>query len=205
MFGYDWPRLHAALNDLPAALLLATVLFDLGTWATKRESLRSAALWTLWAGVVGGWGAVVAGLQAEDVIDHGKGIHDLMEPHETWAFVTMAVFTVVLVYKLFRRGNLTRTEELLGRGLSLAGLVTLIYTARLGGTMFFEHAAGVPTAVFEPEARDRAQRKHRHTGEGAGTDRHDDTVTDSASVMHQDNHDHDDHDRPHTHPPDHKH
>ena len=29
MFGYDWPRLHAALNDLPAALLLVAVLFDL--------------------------------------------------------------------------------------------------------------------------------------------------------------------------------
>ena len=27
MLGYDWPRLHAALNDLPAALLLMAVLF----------------------------------------------------------------------------------------------------------------------------------------------------------------------------------
>ena len=29
MFGYDWPRLHAALNDLPAALLLMAALFEL--------------------------------------------------------------------------------------------------------------------------------------------------------------------------------
>jgi len=27
MFGYDWPRFHAAVNDLPAALLFVTVLF----------------------------------------------------------------------------------------------------------------------------------------------------------------------------------
>src|SRR5216684_828124 len=54
MLGYDWPRFHAAVNDLPAALLFVTVLFDLGAWVTKRESLKAAALWTLWAGVIGG-------------------------------------------------------------------------------------------------------------------------------------------------------
>jgi hypothetical protein len=40
MFGYNWPRLHAALNDLPAALLIAAVLFDLLAAATRREGLR---------------------------------------------------------------------------------------------------------------------------------------------------------------------
>ena len=29
MFGYDWPRLHAALNDLPTALLVTAALFEL--------------------------------------------------------------------------------------------------------------------------------------------------------------------------------
>jgi len=179
ILGYDWPRLHAALNDLPAALLFVTVLFDTGAWINKRESLRSAALWTLWAGVIGGWAAVVAGLQAEDAIDHGDAIHDLMEPHETWAIVTMSVFTVVLLYKLFRRGSLSRTEELLSRGLSLAGLVTLFYTARLGGKMFFEHAAGVPTAALAPEIQNRSLSHHHHEGEAA----------DSAGTTH----DHDEH------------
>ena len=40
LFGYDWPSLHAALNDLPAALLFVTVLFDLAAWKTKRASSR---------------------------------------------------------------------------------------------------------------------------------------------------------------------
>ena len=186
MLGYDWPRLHAALNDLPAALLLVTVLFDVGAWVTRRESLHAAALWTLWAGVIGGWAAVIAGLQAGEVIDHGDAIHDIMKPHETLALVTMGVFTVVLAYKLFRRGNLSRTEELLSRGVSLAGLVTLLWTAVLGGRMFFEHAAGVPTAALEPEIKDRALSTHHHEQEAAGTD--------SAGAMH-----HDDHDADHEH------
>src|SRR5207253_2759653 len=45
MLGYDWPRFHAAVNDLPATLLFVTVLFDLGAWVTKRDSLKSAAVW----------------------------------------------------------------------------------------------------------------------------------------------------------------
>ena len=90
MFGYDWPRFHAAVNDLPAALLFVTVLFDFAGWFTKRESLKAAALWTLWAGVIGGWIAVIAGLQAEDVIEHGEAIHELMETHETLALTTLA-------------------------------------------------------------------------------------------------------------------
>src|SRR5438552_1710570 len=37
MLGYDWPRFHAAVNDLPAALLFVTVLFDLGARARENE------------------------------------------------------------------------------------------------------------------------------------------------------------------------
>ena len=29
MLGYDWPRLHALLNDFPIALLVTAVFFDL--------------------------------------------------------------------------------------------------------------------------------------------------------------------------------
>ena len=162
ILGYDWPRLHAALNDLPAALLLVTVLFEWGAWLTKRESLRVAALWMLWAGVIGGWAAVAAGLQAEDAIEHGDAIHDLIERHETLALITMGVFTVILGYTLFRRGRLSASEVLAVRGLSLAGLVGLIWTARIGGEMAFEHAAGVPTAVLQAEIQNRAQSHHQH-------------------------------------------
>src|SRR6266446_365052 len=111
MLGYDWPRFHAAVNDLPAALLFVTVLFDIAAWLTKRDSLKSAALWTLWAGVIGGWVAVLAGLKAEDAIEHGEAIHELMETHETLALITMGIFTAVLAWKLFRRSKLTGAEE----------------------------------------------------------------------------------------------
>jgi len=165
MFGYDWPRFHAAVNDLPTALLLVTVLFDLGAWLTKRDSLKSAALWTLWAGVIGGWVAVLAGLQAEDAIEHGEAIHELMETHETLALTTMGIFTAVLAWKLFRRSRLTGAEEVGLRVLSLAGLVTIIWTGVLGGKLMFEHAAGIPNATMRQEMENREAEHHHEAGE----------------------------------------
>jgi len=165
MFGYDWPRFHAAVNDLPAALLFVTVLFDLGAWLTKRESLKAAALWTLWAGVIGGWIAVIAGLQAEKVIEHGEAIHDLMETHETLALTTMGIFTAVLAWKLFRRAKLTRAEEAGLRVLSVAGLVTVIWTGVIGGKLVFEHAAGIPNVMMQTEMKNREAGHHHEAGE----------------------------------------
>src|SRR2546423_8004851 len=166
MFGYDWPRFHAAVNDLPAALLLVTVLFDLGAWLTKRESLKAAALWTLWAGVIGGWVAVIAGLQAEDVIQHGEAIHELMETHETLALTTMSIFTVVLAWKLFRRARLTPPEELGLRLLGVAGLVTVVWTGAIGGKLAFEHSAGVPTHMIQAGIENRAEEDQHEAEEG---------------------------------------
>ncbi|PYO96948.1 MAG: hypothetical protein DMD60_08555 [Gemmatimonadetes bacterium] len=165
MFGYDWPRFHAAVNDFPAALLVVTVLFDLGAWLTKRDSLKSAALWTLWVGVIGGWIAVIAGLQAEDAIEHGEAIHELMEVHETLALTTMGIFTVVLVWKLFRRSKLTGAEETGLRVLSVAGLVTVVWTGVVGGKLMFEHGAGMPSAAMQAEMENREAGHHHEEGE----------------------------------------
>src|SRR5205823_10772933 len=165
MFGYDWPRFHAAVNDLPAALLFVTVLFDIGGWLTERESLKAAALWTLWAGVVGGWVAVIAGLEAEDVIEHGEAIHELMETHETLALVTMGIFTVVLAWRLVRRARLGGVEQAALRLLSVAGLVGIVWTGKMGGKLVFEHAAGNPAATMQAEMHDREAGHHHHPGE----------------------------------------
>jgi uncharacterized membrane protein len=162
MLGYDWPRLHAAVNTLPVALLFVTVLFDFAGWWTRRESLKAAALWTLWAGVIGGWVAVIAGLRAEDVIEHGEATHELMETHETLALITMSVFTVILVAKLVRRARLGGTEDAILRVLSIGGFVMLLWTARIGGKMMFDHAAGITTATMVQEMGERAAGHHHH-------------------------------------------
>lgn len=155
MLGYDAPRWHALLNDLPAALLVVAVLFDLAAWGLKRESLKWAGIWTLWVGVIGGWVAVVAGKLAEDALEHGEAIHELMELHERQALVTMGIFTVILAWKMYRRFALPRVEELVTRVLGIFGVAGVLYTGAAGGKLVFEHAAGISNERMKAELIDR--------------------------------------------------
>ena len=155
MLGYEASRWHAVLNDLPAALLVAAVLFDLTGAAFKRESLKWAGIWTLWAGVIGGWAAVVAGKLAEESIEHGEAIHELMEQHEKLALITMGVFTLILAWKMYRRFMLPAAEEAVTRVLSVLGLAGVIWVGSIGGKLVFEHAAGVSNERLRNELIDR--------------------------------------------------
>lgn len=177
MPGYDWTRLHAALNDLPAALLLAAVLFDLLAAATRRPGFRQAGFWTLMLGALGGAAAVLSGLQAEESIDHGDAVHQVMETHELLAFVTLGIFGLLAVWRLVRETRMGNTERSLALGLSLGGLGVLIAAAVYGGRLVFDHAAGIPTEVLQAELEARGA-GHAHApgeehGDGvpqAGTD-----------------------------------
>ena len=189
MFGYDWPRLHAALNDLPAALLLVSVLFDLA--GLRRPSLRTAGYWTLLAGAIGGILAVVSGLQAEEHIAHGEAVHQVMETHEKLALITLGVFAVLALWRLVRERRMGSTERTVALVVSLGGLGVLLATAMYGGKLVFEHAAGIPTEVLQAEMHERAEGHHHH-GEGEseadehGTDEHEHAApamgADSSSV-----------------------
>lgn len=165
VFGLDVPRLHATLNELPALIIVA-VLFDLAGWITKRESLKVAALWTLWAGVIGGWGAVVAGELAKNVIESSEPIRDLLRTHERVAISTMILFTAILAWKLLRRARLGRWDELIARGLGVVGVAGVLWTQAVGSRLMFEHAAGIETRTMKAALVDRQQHEHRHDGPG---------------------------------------
>jgi uncharacterized membrane protein len=166
MLGYDWPRLHAALNDLPAALLLVAVLFDLAGAFTRRPSLRTAGFWTLVAGAAGAVLAVVSGLQAEEHIAHGEAVHRVMETHEELGLITLGVFVVLALWRIVRERRMGSTERAVVRAASLGGVAVLLATAVYGGKLVFDHAAGIPTKVLQTEMHERAEGHHHPGGEG---------------------------------------
>ena len=167
LFGYDWPRVHAAVNDLPPALLPISVLFDLLGNFFKRESLKAAAFWTLVAGVVGTGAAIVAGLLAEDVVEHSDQAHAIMETHETLAFIVLAIFGILAVWRIVRRGVWSEKEQPIALTAGVIGVLILLYTAMLGGKLVFDHALGVPTARLQAIAAERAGHHHDEDEEPA--------------------------------------
>src|SRR4051812_42877856 len=172
MLGYDWPRLHALLNDLPIALLVTAVFFDLMALGTRRVGLRRVSFSLLMVGALGGVAAVVSGLQAEDHIEHGEAVHRAMETHETFALISLGVFGVLAIWRLFRERKMGANERAVALVASLAGVGVLFATGLYGGRLVFEHAAGIPSKVLEEELHERSE-GHHHDGASAHDDDHD--------------------------------
>lgn len=168
MFGYDWPRLHAALNDLPTALLMTAALFELLGLTMRRESFRQVSYWTLIVGALGGVAAVLSGLQAEENISHGDAVHRVMETHELLAFVTLGIFGVLAAWRVWRERRMGTAERAVALAATLAGAGVLIATSVYGGRLVFDHAAGIPTEVLTAESRERTVGHEHAPGEGHG-------------------------------------
>lgn len=142
MLGYDWTRLHAALNDLPAALLLMAVLFDVLGAINRRDTLKAAGFWCLIAGVIGGGLAAFAGWMAEGSAPHSDAAHAVLETHETLAWVTLGVFGILAAWRLARR-VLGGRAQLAYTAAGIIGVALLVFTGKLGGSLVFEHGVGV--------------------------------------------------------------
>ena len=156
---------HAALNDLPPALLLASVIFDWLGSATKRDSLKAAGFWALVAGVAGAAVAVTSGLLAEGSIEHGETVHRVMERHETWAIAVGVGFALLAAWRIWRKGVLGPQERPTSLLAATVGALGIIYVAHLGGTIVFRHAGGVPTSALQEALSERTQTHEHAPGE----------------------------------------
>ncbi len=177
MLGYDWARLHAALNDLPAALLLAAVLFDLLGAVNKRDSLKAAGFWCLFVGVLGTVAAIISGRATEGGIDHTDAAHAVMETHETLAYITLAIFGLLLVWRVVRKGVWNAKEQPVALTAGVIGIGILVVTAKLGGNLVFEHGLGISTSRVEAIVGERGGHAHSE-----GEEDHEHAPADSASA-----------------------
>ena len=152
---------HAALNDLPAALFVASVVFDLLGSFTKRETLKAAGFWTLVAGAVGALAALWTGLAAENSIEHGEAVHRAMETHKTLGISVTILFGGLAAWRIWRRGNLRGEERATYLMVAGAGALVVIWVAHLGGNIVFRQAGGIPTSVLEASMAERSA-EHAH-------------------------------------------
>lgn len=148
-------RLHAAVNDIPAALLLASVLFDLLGAINKRDALKAAGFWCLVVGVLGAGAAVATGLITEGRIDHTDRAHAAMETHELLSVIVTVLFALLLGWRLIRRGMWGEKETPVALTAGVIGVALLVITARLGGTLVFDHGLGVPTSTLRGIVEER--------------------------------------------------
>ncbi len=170
-------ELHAALNDFPIVLLLVSIVFDVVGGATKRDSLKQAGFWTLVAGAAGVILALISGLRAEGSMEHGGSVHLVMERHQTLAITTTVLFVGLALWRILRHRRMTANERPVYLMIGTVGILFLVWTAHLGGTIVFRHGGGIPTAVLEGAMQERAIDHSHATGE-----EHDDDASPDSAV-----------------------
>jgi uncharacterized membrane protein len=157
--GAEW---HAALNDFPPALIVASLVFDLWGRAKNRETLVSAAYWCLNAGAAMAVLAVVSGLMIEGRVEQTAAVHQLIESHETLGIALTVLFAGLATWRIWRKNHFSQPEQQSYTMVALAGTLAILWQAHLGGTMVYRHAAGIPSEVLRGELRQRADSASRN-------------------------------------------
>ena len=168
-------NLHPVFVHFPIALLSVAALLEIAGRLLKKDKLRDAAFWCLSIGVVFAAVAVFSGLRAEDSVAHVEASHELMETHERFGIISLALFALLWLWRRMRSASWSEGESW---GYAIAGLVAtgvLLFGANQGGKLVYDY--GVGTAMTAGEGGD-----HDHEHEGEDHDDGDDHAAEDGSA-----------------------
>ena len=134
---------HPMLVHFPIALLFVSVLFDVADRIFPRESFREGSFWLLGCGLLGGIAAAIAGGLAEHAAEQSGVAEQLIETHETLAYITIGIMAVLLLFRLLLRNRFGARAFVAYLLVAILGLVAVSATGHTGGNLVYQHGAGV--------------------------------------------------------------
>jgi mono/diheme cytochrome c family protein len=145
MDGLFWQRLHGGSTHMPIVLLPLSLVFELVALRMPddagRRALRLAGRALGLTGVLGGCGAVVAGL----VLTHGRMLGSGDEKmHHLFAWSGFCISVVLVAGRLLLRCPRYQRIYLIGMGIASALMLGAGYW---GGEMLLHAESGTPTAI----------------------------------------------------------
>ena len=150
---FDLTLLHPKVVHFAVALFSLSVLFDLLSVITKKETFHTAGRVNLIFAGAAGIITVITGLIAENRVPHVDAAHEIMEIHETLGFITLGSILLLLVWRLFLKGKLPEKAIALYLFIGIAGLGVMFTGAYYGGEMVYTYGVAVKAVpVSEEEA-----------------------------------------------------
>ncbi len=146
--------IHPMIVHFPIALILVGFLFEVVGVAAKKEFYSKAAFILLLFGTAGVVAAYITGNRAGDGLSEMGSLKQAIENHEESALVTLVLIGVVAAVRI----ALAVTKRFAGSlrwiavALYLVGVLSIIRTGHLGGTLVYRHAAGVQLQVEDEPA-----------------------------------------------------
>src|SRR5512140_1149218 len=147
-----WQRIHGGSTHFPIVLLLASVAFDLVASRTRDEPLRrglhAAGFGSAVVGLLGGVGAVVAGL----MMTHGRMLGGGYERiHHLFVWPAFVMSLIFVGWRSFQRGRIPER----GLAVYVVGMavvsVLMVGAGYSGGEVLLGPASGGEPAASAPE------------------------------------------------------
>jgi uncharacterized membrane protein len=138
--------IHPMVVHFPIALLFTSVFFDLLGIVKKDKYFDLTGSWLLVLGLVGGVVAAIFGAWSEDAVKEAGVPGRAIDLHETWAYVTIAAFGVLLLFRWWVRKRWSVRDRVVYLCGAVIGLLLLSLTGFYGGNLVYEYGAGVKLA-----------------------------------------------------------
>ncbi len=137
------PNFHPLFVHFPVALLLLSLILEAIALLRKSSELSRAAWWNQIGGTAGLALTVASGLLAENTVSIAEDAKGLFERHEQLAFLSAAIFALLLLWRIAARGNLPRQSTAAYVVLLVVGVACVLTGAWCGGEMVFRYGVGV--------------------------------------------------------------
>jgi len=156
--------IHPLTIHFPIVLFLLATLSIIVAMFRERKFFINATYYLLGLAVLAGAVAILTGRAQESVLVHNEAIHELMELHQTLAYILIGLMSALFIWLYIRRNNFQKTEHIsfVIIALAVAGLIS--YQAHLGGQMVYHEGAGVKP--MEKILEQGHQHQHSHNGGG---------------------------------------
>ncbi|MBI1821349.1 MAG: DUF2231 domain-containing protein [Nitrospirae bacterium] len=136
-------HLHPMLVHFPIALFFTSVFFDLAYQFTRNTDFKKIAYYLLILGVGFGIFASGVGIYIEDTIEKSGISEEHIDDHKGFAIATMVCFIVLLIFRFFKKNQISDNVFKYYLILSLVGLMLLSLAGFYGGRLVYEDGAAV--------------------------------------------------------------
>lgn len=137
------PPIHPAMVHFPLALLVFAFIFLIFYLFKRDAKYLNIVYYSFLGGIVGLALAILSGTFDENKLEPNEALHEKIEKHETNAYVSGAVFFMLLTWFEIRKKMMAKKELILFTCIFFLALLHIIFTSYIGGQMVYDLGAGV--------------------------------------------------------------
>jgi uncharacterized membrane protein len=139
----DWKLLHPLVVHFGLALVIVSVLLDLGAWIARKPALHATAAVNLLIGAIAVIAAVATGMMAEVQLTISHEVHQVLDTHKLLAFCALAGVVVLTGWRLRLGGRFPHRGAVMYLALGLLTATLTAAAGHRGAEMVFVHGTAV--------------------------------------------------------------